>query len=107
MSLLTTCQSTVYSLSGGLSAAGGAGPVVVYVRRDEVGWGAATAGADDSGNDGEMSALTCWYVAVSTAPAGLEGAHPKGVVAPLVVVALPFSQAAGEGSVVKSTFPLL
>ena len=34
----------MYSLSGGFSAGGRAGPVVVYVRRDEVGWGAATAG---------------------------------------------------------------
>ena len=39
----------MYSLSGGFSAGGRAGPVVVYVRRDEVGWGAATAGVGGSG----------------------------------------------------------
>ena len=56
LSLLTTCHSTVYSLSDGFSAAGRAGPVVVYVRRDEVGGGAATAGA---GGDGAVCGPNC------------------------------------------------
>ena len=41
----------------------------------------------------------------STVPAGLEGANPKGVVAALVEVLATFSQAAGDGAEIRSTFP--
>ena len=39
----------MYSLSVGLYAGGRSGPVVVYVRRDEFGGGAATAAVGGSG----------------------------------------------------------
>ena len=52
-------------------------------------------------NGEERSALPGRSVAGSTEPAGLECAHTKGVLSPLVGVAAPFSQAAGEGSEVR------
>ena len=72
LSLLTTCQSTVYSLSGGFSAGGRAGPVVVYVRRDEVGWGAATAGVGGSGGS-----LVPTVDLADSVPNGVAGCHSQ------------------------------
>ena len=50
------------------------------------------------------NALPGRFVDGSTAPAGLGGAHRKGVVAPLVGVAALFTQAAVEVSEDSSTF---